>query len=136
METLRLMREDLQRQQQIEEQAQKSTDAAVDAKKSTSIWMKIVNEVKHFYHGFRLLILETRLSAKYVWRMSRGGSLTRRERQQLVRTMSDLFRLVPFSIFVIVPFMEFLLPFFIKFFPNMLPSTFQEPSREVYIASI
>lgn len=32
---------------------------------------------------------------------------------------------VPFAVFVIVPFMEFSLPFFLKLFPNMLPSTFQ-----------
>ena len=42
-----------------------------------------------------------------------------------LRTSTDLFRLVPFAIFVIVPFMEFLLPFALKLFPNMLPSTFQ-----------
>lgn len=58
----------------------------------------------------------------------------RKERQQLVRTVSDLFRLVPFSIFVIVPFLEFTLPIFLKLFPNMLPSTFQEESKEVSIA--
>jgi LETM1 and EF-hand domain-containing protein 1 len=51
--------------------------------------------------------------------------MTRRERNQLVRTTMDLFRLVPFAVFVIVPFMELLLPVALKLFPNMLPSTFQ-----------
>lgn len=46
-------------------------------------------------------------------------------RMQLIRTTMDIFRLVPFAIFIIVPFMEFLLPIALKFFPNMLPSTFQ-----------
>ena len=32
---------------------------------------------------------------------------------------------VPFAVIVIVPFMEFTLPFLLKLFPNMLPSTFQ-----------
>lgn len=36
-----------------------------------------------------------------------------------------MFRLIPFSVFIIVPFMEFLLPVAIKLFPGMLPSTFQ-----------
>lgn len=36
-----------------------------------------------------------------------------------------MFRLIPFSVFVIVPFMEFLLPVAIKLFPGLLPSTFQ-----------
>jgi hypothetical protein len=44
--------------------------------------------------------------------------------RQLVRTVSDLFRLVPFSVFIIVPFMELLLPLALKLFPGMLPSTF------------
>ncbi len=30
------------------------------------------------------------------------------------------------SIFVLVPFLEFALPFALKLFPNMLPSTFQD----------
>lgn len=55
-----------------------------------------------------------------------GSSLTRRERKQLLRTVSDLFRLVPMSMFLIIPFMEFALPFALKIFPNMLPSTFQD----------
>ena len=44
--------------------------------------------------------------------------------RQLVRTVSDLFRLLPFSVFIIVPFMELLLPIALKLFPGMLPSTF------------
>ncbi|XP_050425558.1 mitochondrial proton/calcium exchanger protein-like [Adelges cooleyi] len=39
--------------------------------------------------------------------------------------MADLFRLVPFSVFIVVPFLEFTLPIFIKLFPGMLPTTFQ-----------
>ena len=41
-----------------------------------------------------------------------------------MRTVSDLFRLLPFSVFIIVPFMELLLPIALKLFPGMLPSTF------------
>ena len=52
-------------------------------------------------------------------------------RFQLVRTVGDLFRVLPFSIFIIIPFMELLLPVFIKLFPNMLPSTFQTANAEV-----
>jgi len=50
---------------------------------------------------------------------------------QLVRTTADLFRLVPFLVFIIVPFAEFLLPFVLKFFPGMLPSTFAGADQEV-----
>ena len=45
---------------------------------------------------------------------------------QLKRTTQDLLRLVPFSVFIIVPFMELLLPVALKLFPNMLPSTFED----------
>ncbi|KAJ7273621.1 LETM1-like protein-domain-containing protein [Mycena haematopus] len=55
-----------------------------------------------------------------------GEALTRRERRQLKRTTQDLLRLVPFAVFIVVPFMELLLPVALKLFPNMLPSTFED----------
>lgn len=97
--------------------------AAVVAKKplGTRIWEELV----HYYHGFRLLVIDINISRKLLWRILNGKTLTRRENKLLLRTTSDLFRLIPFSVFLIVPFMELLLPFFIRFFPGMLPSTFQ-----------
>jgi len=85
---------------------------------------KIVAEVKHYYSGFKLLFLDVKVSSKIIWRVSQGKTLSRRENRQLVRTVSDLFRLVPFSVFIIIPFMELLLPVALKLFPGMLPSTF------------
>lgn len=49
---------------------------------------------------------------------------------QLVRTANDLIRLIPFLFFLLVPFMEFLLPFALKLFPNMLPSTYKDTKSE------
>jgi len=106
------------------------------------VWRELV----HYWHGFRLFFLEARLSTKYLIKLLRGQSLSRRERQQvyinccfifklmitflqLVRTSADIIRLVPFSVFVIVPFMEFLFPFYIKLFPQMMPSTFHDISK-------
>lgn len=86
---------------------------------------RIWAEVLHYYHGFRLLFIDFNVSRKLIWRVLNGKSLTRREHRLLIRTTGDLFRLVPFSVFVIVPFMELLLPVAIKLFPGMLPSTFQ-----------
>ncbi|CAH0388518.1 unnamed protein product [Bemisia tabaci] len=108
------------------EQAAEPTVVAVPPKKSLK--QKIKDELLHYYHGFRLLGIDIKVSSKLVWRVLNGKSLSRREYNLLVRTMSDMFRLVPFSVFIIVPFMEFLLPVFIKFFPGMLPSTFQTSS--------
>ena len=47
-----------------------------------------------------------------------------KEHQLLVTTTSDLVKLIPFSFFVIVPFAELLLPVVIKFYPKLLPSTY------------
>lgn len=79
----------------------------------------------HYKVGSKLLWSDIKTANSLVWRMMKGHSLTRRERKQLLRTASDIFRMVPLAIFVIVPFMEFLLPFALKLFPNMLPSRFE-----------
>ncbi|EEB13424.1 leucine zipper-EF-hand-containing transmembrane protein 1, putative [Pediculus humanus corporis] len=86
---------------------------------------RIWDEILHYYHGFRLLFIDINISRKLLWRVLNGKTLSRREHRLLVRTVGDLFRLLPFSVFIIVPFMELLLPVAIKLFPNMLPSTFQ-----------
>ncbi|KAG5834216.1 hypothetical protein ANANG_G00259220 [Anguilla anguilla] len=91
---------------------------------------KVLEELKHYYDGFRLLGIDTSIAGRTVWRLLHGQQLTRRERRRLMRTCADLFRLVPFTVFIIVPFMEFLLPVFLKLFPEMLPSTFETESKK------
>ncbi|XP_037687324.1 LETM1 domain-containing protein LETM2, mitochondrial isoform X2 [Choloepus didactylus] len=95
-----------------------------------SFRQKILDELKYYYNGFYLLWIDTKVAARMVWRLLHGQMLTRRERRRLLRTCADLFRLVPFVVFVIVPFMEFLLPLFLKLFPEMLPSTFESESKK------
>ena len=102
----------------------------------------------------QLLWADTKISWRLLRKSVSGGALTRRERRQVrtdllchnlsryitpchpqfVRTASDLFRLVPFSVFIIIPGMEFVLPFAIKIFPGMLPSQFQDTSNRVWAA--
>ncbi|GMH75609.1 hypothetical protein TrST_g7638 [Triparma strigata] len=99
--------------------------------KMTELKEHAVHEAKHYYLGTKLLFAEVTTARKLLSRTLVGGTLTRRERKQLLRTTTDLFRLVPMSMFVLIPFMEFLLPFALKIFPNMLPSTFNtELSKE------
>ncbi|KAL9924351.1 leucine zipper and EF-hand containing transmembrane protein 1 isoform 1-T4 [Glossina fuscipes fuscipes] len=100
-----------------------STSKAIVVKKPLKdrIWEELV----HYYHGFRLLVIDINICRKLLWRILNGKTLNRRENRLLLRTTSDLFRLIPFSVFIVVPFLELLLPLFIKFFPGMLPSTFQ-----------
>ncbi|XP_050397091.1 mitochondrial proton/calcium exchanger protein [Patella vulgata] len=95
-----------------------------------SLWQRFVAELKHYYNGFRLLFIDVKISCRLLYLLLNGKTLTRRENKQLVRTVADLFRLVPFLVFLVVPFMEFLLPVAVKLFPNMLPSTFAEENKE------
>ncbi|KAK0483562.1 LETM1-like protein-domain-containing protein [Armillaria novae-zelandiae] len=90
------------------------------------VWKKVKHEAAHYWHGSKLLVSEVRISARLQWKILHGEVLTRRERRQLKRTTQDLLRLVPFAVFIIVPFMELLLPVALKLFPNMLPSTFED----------
>ncbi|XP_076409896.1 LETM1 domain-containing protein LETM2, mitochondrial isoform X1 [Peromyscus maniculatus bairdii] len=100
------------------------------AEEKRSFGQKIMDEFKHYYNGFSLLWIDTKVAARIVWRLLHGQALTRRERRRLLRTCADVFRLVPFMVFIIVPFMEFLIPVFLKLFPDMLPSTFESESKK------
>ncbi len=93
---------------------------------SHSLKKKVIHELKHYHSGFKLLMADIRSASRLTLKILKGHSMTRRERNHLVRTTSDIFRLVPFAFFIIVPFMEFLLPVAIKLFPNMLPSQFED----------
>jgi LETM1 and EF-hand domain-containing protein 1, mitochondrial len=95
-----------------------------DEKKLT-LGQKIKKEIQHYWDGTKLLAAEVRISTKLAVKMAAGYELTRRENKQLQRTVQDLGRLVPFSVFVIVPFAELLLPIALRLFPNLLPSTYE-----------
>lgn len=106
-----------------------------DANAGLTRWQRIKATVKkealHYWHGTQLLAKESKISAKLLGALLRGRKLTRREHRQLKRTTQDLLRLIPFSVFVLIPFMELLLPVALKLFPNMLPSTFTDKHKEV-----
>ncbi|KAF7002390.1 hypothetical protein CFC21_017888 [Triticum aestivum] len=91
---------------------------------------EFVSTLQHYWLGTKLLWADVSISSRLLVKLADGKSLTRRERQQLTRTTADMFRLVPFAVFIIIPFMELLLPVFLKLFPNMLPSTFQDKMKE------
>lgn len=93
--------------------------------KKLTLWEKVKHEANHYWDGTKLLGLETKVSFKLLLKSTAGYELTRREHKQLQRTVVDLVRLVPFSMFVLVPFAELLLPVALKLFPNMLPSTYE-----------
>lgn len=109
--------------------------AEKEDKKST-LWQKVKKEARHYWDGSKLLAAEIRISWRLALKMAAGYDLTRRENKQLQRTVRDLGRLVPFSVFIIVPLGEALLPLALKLFPNMLPSTFEGQKSKDAKASV
>ncbi|KAF7549681.1 hypothetical protein G7Z17_g6236 [Cylindrodendrum hubeiense] len=101
------------------------------AEVKATIWEKVKKEVQHYWDGSKLMVAEVKISWRLALKMAAGYELTRRENKQLQRTVQDLGRLIPFSVFIIVPLGEALIPFALKLFPNMLPSTFEgQKSKE------
>jgi hypothetical protein len=104
-----------------------SRELASDPRKTLGeAWAHFKEEMAHYWVGTKLLWADLKIASKILVRALQGSRLSRRERIQLVRTSTDLFRLVPFALFVIIPFMEVFLPVALKLFPSMLPSTFEQ----------
>lgn len=86
---------------------------------------KVMGFLSHMWGGTKLLMYELKVSTKLLVKILSGYALSRRESNQLQRTIGDLGRLIPFSMFLIIPFAELLLPIALKIFPNLLPSTYE-----------
>ena len=111
--------------------------AKKEENKKYTIGQKIMKEIQHYWDGTKLLSTEVKISSRLALKMAAGYELSRRENRQLQRTVQDLGRLVPFSVFVIVPFAELLLPVALGLFPNLLPSTYEgQKSRESKAANL
>lgn len=52
-------------------------------KAKKTIAQRIVAELKHYYHGFRLLFIDFRVAIRLSWHVLNGQSLSRRERRQV-----------------------------------------------------
>ena len=104
---------------------EKQLEKKKEEQKKLTMWQKVKKEAAHYWDGTKLLGAETRISFRLALKMAAGYELTRRENRQFQRTVQDLGRLIPFSVFVIVPFAELLLPVALKLFPNLLPSTYE-----------
>lgn len=89
-------------------------------------WALAKKEGRHYWAGAKLLAADVRISLRLLFKVASGRQLSRREKRQLTRTSADIFRLVPLTVFLAIPFMELLLPVALKIFPNMLPSTFED----------
>ena len=92
---------------------------------TTNIINRTKDAIEHTWTSSKLFATEIKTTTSLVKDMMSGSMLTRREKRQVVRTGTDMLRLVPFSLFLVIPFMEFLLPFAVRFFPWILPSPFK-----------
>ena len=90
---------------------------------------KAKKALQHTWTSSKLFATEIGTTTSLVKDMIGGSILTRRDKRQIVRTGTDVLRLVPFSLFLIIPFMEFLLPFAVRIFPGLLPSPFRTDSQ-------
>lgn len=76
-----------------------------------SIGQKIVDELKHYYHGFRLLWIDTKIAARMLWRILHGNTLSRRERRQVLSKSNFILvslMIAPFYLTWIHSFLRFL----------------------------
>jgi LETM1 and EF-hand domain-containing protein 1, mitochondrial len=110
---------------ELAEKKEAELQTAEKQEKKMTLGQRIKHEIQHYWDGTKLLATEVKISSKLATKMAAGYELTRREHRQLRRTTQDLARLVPFSVFIIVPFAEALLPIALKLFPNLLPSTYE-----------
>lgn len=65
---------------------QQKTDTVLEPSKAVvrkSIGQKVLDELKHYYNGFRLLGIDTKIAGRMVWRLLHGQQLTRRERRRV-----------------------------------------------------
>lgn len=83
-----------------------SPPAEVTVKKS--LGQKILDELKHYYHGFRLLWIDTKIAARMLWRILNGHTLSRRERRQVRELSLEVARHPTFCAFISCCFFPFL----------------------------
>jgi len=105
----------------------------IQAKETVSIKLGKVKTVfkdgihHHVVVPFRLGRVDYR-EAKRIFKTRRDENrvdFTPLEKRKLQAIAGDFLRLVPYSVFFVVPFMELLLPFYIKLFPEASPSWFE-----------
>ncbi|CDJ62344.1 LETM1 and EF-hand domain-containing protein 2, related [Eimeria necatrix] len=85
--------------------------------------------------GFRLFFANVRVSYQLLKKKILGYPLRYNEHKLFVRTTADALKLIPFSLLIIVPLGELLIPVALRLFPNMLPSTFkQQPVDHAFLS--
>jgi hypothetical protein len=58
---------------------EKAKEVQVPPPPKKSLKQRFIDECVHYYHGFKLLVIDIKVSAKLLWRVLNGKQLTRRE---------------------------------------------------------
>lgn len=95
-------------------------------KKFKLLMKHIWHELKIIGKGFVTLKQDLTYSIKTTkdTALDEYGSYSFESRIRIRRTWADLFKFIPFSLFIIVPGLELLLPAWLVIFPNSIPSQF------------
>ena len=90
--------------------------------------------VGHVWTSIKLYGHEVNTGSRLFWKLITGGQLSYREKKQLNRAVTDTSRLIPFTIFAIIPFSELALPFVLTVFPSFssIPEIPQFPPFDVH----
>lgn len=83
-ETVKNIKEEKELKNKMVDSVAKDGEQAKKAVAKVTVWQKVKGEILHYYHGFRLLGLDMKVSAKLIWRILHGKELSRRE-HRLVR---------------------------------------------------
>lgn len=59
------------------------TDKTLEVVERKSLAVRVKEEILHYYHGFRLLFIDTKICCRYIWRLVNGEKLSRREHRQV-----------------------------------------------------
>jgi len=60
-----------------------TTSTELTIVKRKSLLQRIIHELKHYYNGFKLLFIETKIAFRLLREVLNGHTLTRRERKQV-----------------------------------------------------
>ncbi|CAG5105196.1 Oidioi.mRNA.OKI2018_I69.chr1.g1913.t3.cds [Oikopleura dioica] len=90
----------------------------------------IVHGIKHLGSSLKLFWLNSKIGVKIAVRIMKGEQVSAIERNRMKRALADIFLMFPFSIFVIIPGAELLIPVYLKIFPSAMPSSFETLSQK------
>lgn len=86
------------------------------------------NAIIHTWKSGKLFWLNAKIGYKIAKRIMKGENVSAIDRNRLRRALADIFLMLPFSIFIIIPGAEVLIPFYIQKF--RIPTTFETLSQK------